>query len=429
MALHESLNEPASASPRMLRHTPAFRWLLGSDAAETLGDSLLRTLVPLLAVSVLGAGAMSVSLLNALGLAAFLVCSIPVGVWVERRRKKQVLIFSTLFRALLVISLPLAYLMDLLSLSFLLVVVGLLGIADVLFTTAHATLFPPVLGKDLVSLATARLHSVRSVVGLATPTVAGVLLKLFAVPFAFLPSVLSYLFSAWSIAKIREEPSHTLVPRRHPLREARQGFSYCLRNKYLRAMMLSALLMNCGAMFGNAASAVYALNHLGITPAGFALAGIASACGGLLGSVVAAPALQRFGLGRVKILSSVSAIGFLALFPLALHLPGPAVLWLLWTNFGWAALVVVHTVAGADVIPKLTDPSMLARVTATNRFFVLGFMPLASLLGGLVATVIGPVSALWGWVLCAALSVLPILCSPIRSWRKVPENIESTSTA
>lgn len=101
-------------------------------------------------------------------------------------------------------------------------------------------------------------------------------------------------------------------------------------------------------------------------------------------------------------------------------LPLSPLVWLGISGFGWSLLVVIHTVAGADVIPKLTEARVLGRVIASNRFFILGTMPVASLAGGLAAAGSGPATALWIWAVLAALSALPIVFSPIRHWRQVP---------
>lgn len=421
MALQNSAGGPAPAPAASLWSNPGFGWLWGSGSLESLGDSTLRTVIPIIAVSVLGAGTASVGVLNALSLAAFLLIGIPAGALVDRWRKRRVLVVASTARALAVLGIPVAFLCDALNLGVLLCVVAAAGIADVFFTTAYSALLPSVVGADQIAPATAQVQAAQSVIGLAGPALAGGLLKLLGAPLTVLASSLSYLVSALMMGRVTSEPSGAPSTGRGGLwAEARQGFLYCVRHRVLRSMMLSTMLLNAGAMFGNAATAVFALTRLDIAPSAFALLGTFAAAGGLLGSLLAPLLLRRWGLGRTKITASALSLPVVGLYPLAGMLPLSPLLWLGASGFGWAMLVVIHTVAGADVIPKLTDAPMLGRVVASNRFFVLGSMPVASLAGGLVAAGSGPATALWIWAVLAALSAVPIVFSPIRRWREVP---------
>lgn len=422
MTLQNSSDGSIAPATSPLRSNSNFRWLWGSGAFETLGDTTLRTIVPIIAVSLLGAGSIGVGLLNALSLAAFLVLGIPAGTLVDRWNKKRILIVSSLGRALLVLMIPVAFLVDALSFELLMCLVALAGIFDVFFTTAHATIVPSILNPVQISVATAQLHATQSVVSLAGPGIVSLLLKFFSAPLGLVASSFAYLFSALLIGRIQSQQPPVTSAARHSLwTEAKQGFSYCVTHRVLRSMMFSTMLINAGAMFANAASAVFALTYLQLKPSSFALLGSFAALGGLIGSLIAPVLLRCWGIGRTKIFASLAALPTVGLYPLAGELPFSSLVWLGISSFGWSFLVVIHAVAGSDVIPKLTEARMLGRVTASNRFFILGMMPLASIAGGFTAALFGPVCALWIWAVLAALSALPIALSPIRSWRQVPD--------
>lgn len=406
---------------------PNYRKFWISAAFEGIGDSVARTLLPLIAVSVLGAGTFEVGLLNSLGLIAFLLIGLPAGALVDRWRKRWVMIVASALRALLLLLLPAAFLGGFLALWQLMLVAALIGVTDVFFTTAHSTALPRIVAENLLSTAAARLHSAQSVIGIAVPAMVGVALRIVSVPAALLVSVAAYLVSAFSILGTRFPDSGTR-PETRFWQETKAGLNFLVGERHLRSLAMSSVLLNAGAMFGNAAAVVFALGELGIEPATYAMLGTLSAAGGLCGSLVAVPLLRNWGIGKSKIIVSAAVPLILAAYPLAGQLPFFPELWVGISSFGWAFAVVMHSVAGADVIPRLTPPPMLGRVIAANRFFIVGTMPVASLIGGAVAAAYGPEVALWGWALLALLSAVPILCSPVRSWRAVPEELHALNS-
>ena len=115
----------------------AFRKLWIASAFEGVGDEASRVVVPIVAVSMLGAGALDVGIINALGLSAFLVLGLPVGVWVDRLRRRRLMIAADVFRALVVLSVPVAFVTGALTMGHLLACVALISVGDVVFTTAH----------------------------------------------------------------------------------------------------------------------------------------------------------------------------------------------------------------------------------------------------------------------------------------------------
>jgi hypothetical protein len=112
-----------------------------------------------------------------------------------------------------------------------------------------------------------------------------------------------------------------------------------------------------------------------------------------------------------------------SLTPLSAVLPWFPALWLGASAFGWAFLVVVMAVAGAGIIPRLAPPHRLGTVLASNRLFVLGVMPVASLAGGALAAWAGVEPALWIWALLAGASAVPIVFSPLRTWTTIPADV------
>lgn len=385
-------------------------------------------MIPILAVSMLGAGPLEVGIFNALGMSAFLILGLPIGVWVDRLRRRPLMITADVFRALVVLSIPTAFLAGAMSIGHLLVCVALISVADVVFTTAHGAFVPSVVGRDRISDAHARLQSAASAVAVGSPSLTGALLSATAAPFALVTAGISYMLSALALRSIKVIED-VKPPREHGrfCEAARAGLSFTIRHPVLRSLFLSGMLLNAATMFGSAATAVYALNVLGLSPAVFALLGTFAALGGLSASFAAPALLKRLGIGKTRILGGIACVPAVALTPLAPALPLFPALWLGVSAFGWAFLVVVMSVAGAGIIPRIAPLGSLGTVMASSRLFVLGIMPVASLAGGAVATWTGVQPVLWIWALLAGASAIPIALSPMRTWTKFPAGSENAS--
>ena len=367
------------------------------------------------------AGALEVGVINSLGLSAFLVLGVPIGAWVDRLRRRQLMIAADVFRALVVLSVPAAFVTGAMTIGHLLVCVALISVADAVFTTAHGAFVPSVVDREQVSDAHARLQSAASLVAVGSPSLAAALLSVIAAPFALVTAGISYALSALILASI-QVGEDVKPPRHHEgiWPAARAGLSFTIRHPVLRGLFLSGMTLNAAAMFGSAATAVYVIGVLGLSPVVFALLGTFAALGGLAASFAAPAILEHWGIGRTRILAGVACVPIVALTPLAAVLPWFPALWLGASTLGWAFLVVVISVAGAGIVPRIAPAHRLGIVMAGSRLFVLGIMPLASLAGGALAAWIGVLPVLWIWALLAGASVVPIVFSPMRTWREFP---------
>lgn len=414
---------PPTKTP--LRRLAAFRKLWVASAFEGIGDEASRVVIPIVAVSMLGAGTLEVGAINAIGMSAFLVLGLPIGVWVDRLRRRRLMITADVIRALAVLSVPAAFIAGAMTMGHLLVCVALIGVADVVFTTAHGAFVPSVVGRERISDAHARLQTAASTVAVGSPALTGALLSAMAAPFALLTAGISYSVSALTLKSINV--SEDIKP---PLEHegfwpaARAGLSFTIHHPVLKGLFLSGMILNAATMFGSAATAVYALNVLGLSPAVFALLSSFAAAGGFVASVAAPAILTQLGIGKTRILASIACVAADAIYPLATVLPWSPALWLGVSVFGWAFLIVVISIAGAGIIPRIAPPHRLGTVMASNRLFTLGVMPVASLTGGALATWIGVQPVLWIWALLAGASAVPIAFSPMRTWTKFPADFD-----
>jgi MFS family permease len=250
----------------------AFRRLWMAAAFEGMGDEASRVVIPIVAVSLLGAGALEVGIINALLMSAFLVLGVPIGVWVDRFRRRRLMIAADAVRALVVLSVPAAFVCGVMTLGQLLACVALISIADVVFTTAHGAFVPSVVAREQISDAHARLQTAASAVAVGSPSLTGALLSAVAAPFVLVAAGIAYALSALVLTSIQVNED-VKPPRSHEAfwTAARAGLSFTIHQPALRALFLSGMTLNAATMFGSAATAVYALNVLGLSPAVFAL--------------------------------------------------------------------------------------------------------------------------------------------------------------
>ena len=414
------------ASEPLIRLKP-FRKLWISSAFEGVGDEASRVVIPIIAVSMLGAGSWEVGIINALGMSAFLVLGLPIGVWVDRRRRRRLMITADVVRALVVLSVPAAFVAGVMTIGHLLVCVALISVADVVFTTAHGAFIPSVVGQDRISDAHARLQSAASTVAVGSPSLTGALLSVIAAPFALVTAGVSYALSALALVSIGVDDDARARERERFWLAAWAGLALTIHHPVLRGLFLSGMILNAATMFGSAALAVYALNILGLSPAVFALLSTFAALGGLVASFAAPAILTELGIGKTRVLAGVACVPAVALTPLAPLLPWFPALWLGASTFAWAFVIVVASVACVGIIPRIAPSHRLGTVMASNRLFVLGIMPVASVAGGALAAGIGAQPVLWIWALLAGASAVPIALSPMRNWKEFPEAFDSSS--
>lgn len=402
----------------------SFRWLFIAAIGDGIGDDVARSLLPVVAVAFLGAGAFDAGILNALGVAAFLVLGVPAGVLVDRWPRKPVLIGANILRAAAILTLPLGYATGSLGLWHLFVVAAVVSAADVFFTAAHSALMPSLLPGNRLAAGYARVQSVQSGLAVASPGVVGLLIKVIAAPAVLVVSGLAYLFSAaatWALPEVRPVRSQTSSGF---WAEAGHGLSFTLKHPLVRPLMGSVALVNAAGLWAAGAKVVFVLNTLRVPVDQVVALGAVSAAGGLVASLMATGVTHRIGIGKTKVLASLAGAGFMALVPAAPVLGLQPVFWVGLSGFGWSYFVVLTGLAGAGILPRLVPAGLMGRAMSSYRLVTLGVMPVASLAGGALALLAGEAAALWAAAFIAAAAALPVVVSPLRSWKTFPEDLD-----
>jgi MFS family permease len=297
-----------------------FMKLWTAQTISQFGSQITALALPLAAITVLSASAFEVAVLGALEFAPWLLFSLPAGAWVDRLPRRPVLIVADIGRAIALLSVPLAYWADALTIWHLYAVGFVTGVLTVFFDVAYQSYLPSLVERRQLAEGNSKLEISRSGAQLAGPGIGGVLVDLVSAPFAILADALSFVLSAVFLGAIGTEERRTDRDHEAPSRlfaEILEGLRYVVKDPYLRPSMAAVAIFN---FFGNVLFAiflVYAVRRLDLSPAEIGIIFGVGNVGFLAGAFVAPRIAARLGVGRTLVLSEL--VGGLALFlvPLA----------------------------------------------------------------------------------------------------------------
>lgn len=393
---------------------------------SALGSQVTLLALPLTAVLVLHASALQVALLSTAATVPNLL-GIPVGVLLDRVRRRPVMIAADVARALSLASLPAAHWLGVLALPQLYAVAVVNGLLSVFFEIASHAYLPSVVARDDLIEANGKFEATRVAAWTAGPSVGGGLVSLVTAPVALLADAASFLASASLIGAIsgRREASDTSTSDSDPDALAlREGARYVLDSPYLRALLLALGLANL--VLGSVWSIliVYAVRELGLAAAAVGLALSLGQLGGLAGAALADRLAKLAGVGRV-IVAAVFLFG-----PATLLLAtAPASIALLFVALGLSLENLARALWGvcaASVQQGLVPGRLRGRVVGFNTTLGMGMFPLGTAIGGAFAAAVGLRGAMALAAALAFVPFIPLAASPVRSLRDL-SNLESAA--
>jgi MFS family permease len=402
----------ANRTPSLFRNRDFMR-LWAAESVSQLGSQVSLLALPLLAIGTLHASTFTVGALRAVEFAPFLLVGLPAGVIVDRRRRRPVLMTGDVGRAIVLFSIPVAWWLGWLTLAQLFVVVFLTGVLTVLFDVAYQSYLPSLVERDQLADGNGKLEISRS----------GVLVQLVGAPVAIVADAVSFVLSAFGVLLIRGTERPVEAPHlddRPTMRaEIGEGLRYVLGHPALRAIAGCTATSNYFSAMFDAVLIVYLVRGLhysaGLIGVVFMVANI-----GFLASAAASGRIgRRFRLGsRIWVSILVCQVGvFATAFSPRVH----AFPWIVGGMVLFAAGGTIYNISQVSYRQAITPHRMLGRMNATMRFMVWGTMPLGSLTGGLLGTVIGLRPTLMISAIGGLLSVLWVLVAPVRTLDGAPE--------
>ncbi|MDV9178013.1 MFS transporter, partial [Streptomyces sp. W16] len=349
---------------------------------------------------------------------AFLAIGLPAGVWADRLRRRPLLIAADLVRAALLLTIPAAALLDVLSLPQLYVVALLVGLGTVLFDVTHMSYVPSLVGREHVIPAVSGLEATQSSATAVGPPLGGLLVQWLSAPPVVLANALGYLGSALFLGAIRHhEQRKPRDPGRRILPDIKEGLVLVRDRPALRALAAAGFLIVLGETAWLAVQPVFLVRELGLSSFGYGLVLAVGAVGGLLGAGLAGRLAAAFDTTRLLRGSVVLTAAPMALLPLA-HADWRMLLYGTGTFLGYAGMGV-YNVTQVGLRQLLCPEELRGRMNATMRFLMWGAMPLGGILGGFVGESLGIRTELWTTVVVMALAAFPV-------WR-VPKRVEAAT--
>ncbi|MEV4455873.1 MFS transporter [Microbispora sp. NPDC049633] len=434
---------------RSLWRARDFRRYAGADAISKLGSEVSLVALPLTAAITLHASPFQVGLLTAAEMAAFLLAGLPAGAWVDRMRRRPVLVAADVVRAVALLSVPAAAAAGMLGLPQMYAVALLTGLCTVFFDVAHQSYLPSIVGREDLARGHGTLAANQSLAQLAGPGLGGWLVQALTAPIAVVADALSYAASGLLLLGVRAderrgagaragveagaragaaavrvpdvgtgdapdavpERETSNGPRAAGLRsEIMEGLRFVAGQPVLRRVAAVGALTMLSFGLWSATVPLYLVREVGTSPGAYGMLLSAGAVGGVAGAWLAPRVAARLGVGRAMYAAAWAAT--LCTAPLALTAAGWRLLILPVTLAASGVATTVFSVAQGAYRQSICPPHLLGRLSATMRFLMWGWMPFGGLLAGTLGQLAGVRVAFWTACGAYTLAHLPILLAP-----------------
>ncbi len=401
-------------------------WL--GQSVSMLGNQFTQLALPIAAAVTLHATALEMGVLGALRFAPAILVGLPAGVWLDRTRRKPVLVLSQAVSAVALATIPAAFLLHVLSLGQLYAVAFIAGAAAAVQSVAQTALVPTVAGRDRLVQANTRMQSSLTVSNLLGPGLAGAAVQALTAPVAIAFDAASFvvgsLTSAWTrAAEVLPAPTG-----RRTITDAIEGLAWLWRQPLVRAIGLTLLINNGGQNVTFAVYVLYFVTRVGITPAQLGLIFAAGGVSSLVGAQLSRPLVARGWLGPVMAVGAVLVVLGQAGALIAAYAPRQAAFAILVAfNVLLGFSIMVYNVNQQAIRQAVTPDRLLGRVQAGIFVLVAAAAVIGSLLGGAIGQAAGLRAAIAVGAAITLTSALPSLLSPIRRLRGVPAPLETAS--
>ena len=421
------LRRPAGA----LWSHPDFVKLWTGQSISELGSQVSQLAIPWLAAVGLHASPFAFSLLGVLGFLPFILFALPAGVWVDRLRRRQILIVGDSARAVLLVLIPILWAVGVLQIWHLLVLQFVIGVFTVFFDVAYQSYLPALIEREHLVDGNSKLQLTVSIAQVGGPSLSGGLIAAITAPFAILADAASFVVSTIFMVRMRHRENLPRqdedVPKPKMWPQVKEGLHLVLGNPTLRCI---AACTGSGNFFVNGLFAIFVLYavrslHLSSVEVGAVFA--VGSVGSVVGALLASRLQRRFGVGRAILLTSVGfSVGGIAVplaprsFPLPVLMAGFAVM---------SFASVAYNITQVSLRQAMTPERLQGRMNAAMRWVIWGTIPIGTLLGGALAQTIGLHAALWICAIGGLPTFVFVALPPVRSIVTMPEPVAEPTPA
>jgi MFS family permease len=421
------VTSPNARRASLIRH-PDFLKLWTAETVSVFGTQVTLLALPLVAATILQVTPFEFALLGTIEFLPFIFLSLPAGVWVDRLRRRPILIIGDIGRAISLVSIPIAFYFDVLTIWQLYAVGFINGCLTVFFDVAYQSYLPSIVDRDQLVEGNSKLEITRSASQIVGPGMAGVLIGILRAPFAILADAASFVVSALFVFAIRRpepaiEPHDEATGPRPSMRsEIAAGLRYVTGHRWLRSIAATTGTSN---FFGNVMGAIlilFLVRERGFTAETLGFAFSIGSVGVLVAALTASRISARLGVGRTLVLS---ALGFgVAGIPVAIAPDSWLFAAVASSGFIGGFFGVAWNINQVSLRQAITPTRMQGKMNATMRFIVWGTIPLGQIVGGFLASIIGLHNTIWIGALGGLIAFLPVALSSVRELKTMPEPVE-----
>jgi MFS family permease len=372
------------------------RLVTAGQGVSLIGDSITQLALPIMAVDILGADSFGTGALGAASTLAYLFVGLQAGVWVDRSSRRAFLLAADAARVLLLLAIPLAYFLNLLTLPLLIAIQVGLGAATVFFNVAWPAYLPRLANGPTLLKLNARMAIMGEGAGFVGPGLAGALINLLSAPFVLVVDAITFAVSYVTLRAIRTPEPPAPKKRNTLVHDLKEGLRELWIRPNLRLITLEAVNGNIAfsVMIGQAI--IFQRIDLGFEPALIGAVASAGFLGGLFGSLSAPYLVKRVGFGRLMIVGTALFGINEFLLPAAAFVPREfAPLFSLANFFIGGFFLLIYVVPVTTFRQQAVPDRLLGRVMSINRTLTWGFgATFGYLLGGVLGNAFGRPNAL-----------------------------------
>jgi MFS family permease len=407
---------------KLWRHRDFLKLWTGETISQ-FGSQVTFLAVPTVAILILHAGPFQVGVLSALEFLAFPTLGLVAGVYADRLRRRPIMIACDLGRMLAIGSIPVAFLLNALTIEQLYLVALITGIFTVFFDVSYQSYLPVLVDRPNLLEGNTKLEISRSTAQVSGPAVAGLLIQWVGGARAVAVDALSFLLSALALSLIK-----TPEPQPKPstasgtsgfIPEMKEGIQVVFKNPLLWRIAGCTATSNLGSnMVFGAVFLVFAYRQLHLSAAAVGIIFAVGSIGGLVGAFLAGWVARKLGIGPT--LGVSTAVGGLALLATPVALVAPPVLVLAALGFLAGLINPIYNISQVSLRQAITPDRVQGRMNATMRTIVWGTIPIGAFIGGILGSAIGLVPTIFLGGAVSLLAALWIFLGPVIRLKEQP---------
>jgi MFS family permease len=410
---------------------PDFVKMWTGQSISELGSQVSQLAIPWLAAVGLHASPFAFSLLGVLGFLPFILFALPAGVWVDRLRRRQILIVGDAARAVLLALIPILWATGVLRIWHLLVLQFVIGVFTVFFDVAYQSYLPALIEREHLVDGNSKLQLTVSIAQVGGPSLSGVLIGAITAPYAIVADAVSFVVSSIFMVRMKHRENlprqDASEPRPKMWPQVKEGLVWVLGNRNLRAVAGCTGTSNFCSSLMFAIVILYAVRVLHLSSIEVGAVFAVGSGGSIVGALFASRIGKRLGVGNAivatAVVFSIAGLGY-PLAPKSFPLP---VLMAAQLLFGFSA--IAYNILQVSYRQAITPERLQGRMNAAMRWIVWGTIPLGTLAGGVIAQTTTLRMALWVGAIAGIPTFLWVLLSPLRSIVTMPEPVREPTPA